>query len=179
MGPGFQEGSHPCPACPERPLGEFLSWQLLLQVPVFCRPCGTGVGGTQGGAGPSVFLCLRGLLFHLHLVAATEGDHVGTLEAFPCSHENSFGILGHSRVFSLPPHAPPLIPEPLRPDLLGLIHLPQGSLQRKGAVGMDRDCLWEEGTEEMREWRKKEKEEGNQEKERGMRRERGRSLPGK
>lgn len=35
---------------------------------------------------------------------------------------------------------------------------------------MDRDCLWEEGTEEMREWRKKEKEEGNQEKERGMRR---------
>lgn len=68
-----REGSHPCPACPWRPLGQFFSRQLLLQVPVFWRPRGAGVGGPQGGSGPPVFLGLSRLLFHLYLVAVTEG----------------------------------------------------------------------------------------------------------
>lgn len=73
-GLGFQrEGSHPCPACPWRPLGQFFSRQLLLQISVFWRPRGAGVGGPQGGSGPPVFLGLSRLLFHLYLVAVTEG----------------------------------------------------------------------------------------------------------
>jgi hypothetical protein len=67
------EGSHPCPARPSRPLGELLSRQLLLQVPLFWRPHDAGVGGTQRGPRSPVFLCLCGLLFHLHLVAVQKG----------------------------------------------------------------------------------------------------------
>lgn len=39
-------------------------------------------------------------------------------------------------VQSLPPQDP-LISEPLGPDVSGLV-----SLQRKGGLGMNRDCLW-------------------------------------
>lgn len=45
VGPGFPRAeSHPAPASPYRPLGQFLSRKLLLQLPIICRPRGAGVG---------------------------------------------------------------------------------------------------------------------------------------
>lgn len=93
-----REGSHPCPACPWRPLGQFLSrWQLFLQVPVFRRPRGAGVGGPQWGTGPPVFLRLRRLLFDLHLVAATEGI-LWAPRGLSSAPANTSRIWGHSGV---------------------------------------------------------------------------------
>lgn len=99
-------GVSPLPCLPLRPLGEFLSRQLLLQVPVFCRPCGAGVGGPQGGSRPSVFLCLCRLLFHLHLVAVTEGIMWAPWWPSPAPLENSSRIWGHRGVPQLPSPAP-------------------------------------------------------------------------
>lgn len=75
VGPGFWAMESPCcPACPSRPLGQLLSGQLLLQVPVFRRPHSAGVGGTQRGPRSPVFLRLGRLLLHLHLVATGRRD---------------------------------------------------------------------------------------------------------
>lgn len=106
-GPGSRRGLTPA-LLPPRPLGEFLSRQLLLQVPVFRGPCSAGVGGPQGGPWPwpSVFLRLRRLLFHLHLVAGTEGIVWAPWWPSPAPLENSSRILGHRGVPTTPPQGP-------------------------------------------------------------------------
>ena len=109
-----REGSHPCPACPWRPLGQFFSRQLLLQVPVFWRPRGAGVGGPQWGSGPPVFLGLSRLLFHLYLVAVMEGvmrtlGGPSPARSHPKTHPESGGT-------GVSPQEP-LISEGLRADI--------------------------------------------------------------
>lgn len=69
---GQQSLGFPC--LPTQPLGHVLSCQVLLQVPVFWRPHSAGVWGAQGRPRPSVFLCLRRLLFDLYLMAAMERE---------------------------------------------------------------------------------------------------------
>lgn len=88
--------------------------------------------------------------------------HMAPWRRFPVPFEHSFRILGHSAVSTA---CFPRIPSSLSHWGLCLreTDLPQGSLQRKGCVGMDRDCLWlgREKTErrgDEREWRKEEEE---------------------
>lgn len=71
--PGGKGLTPALPVPDDRPLGQLLSRQLLLQVPVFWRPHWTGVGRYEGGPRPSVLLRLGWLLLHLYLVAVARG----------------------------------------------------------------------------------------------------------